>query len=126
MYTGKQRWRILALAARLIAPIGSTSARTSVVFAKVEATYNAGEPEHLKHTIDGRNASATGWSVGGNFYSPQSVVFTTAAPIEPDLIELSLCFMSGRPHASFADFEVSYTTDASPSQSGEWTPPCPC
>ncbi|MGJ8654379.1 MAG: ATP-binding protein [Opitutaceae bacterium] len=122
MHSGKQRWRLLALAFALIALTASTSARTSVVFSDVTASYHAGDPEHLKHTIDGRNASATGWSVGGHFESPQSVIFTTSEPIEADLLELSLCFMSGRPHASFADFEVSYTTDATPTQDGNWKP----
>ena len=122
MYTGTQRWRLLALGTALIALMGSASARTAVVFSDVEATYHAGNPEHLKHTIDGRNASATGWSVGGHFESPQSIIFTTKEPIEADLIELSLCFMSGRPHASFADFEVSYTIDETPTQEGHWEP----
>ncbi|CAA6679918.1 MULTISPECIES: ATP-binding protein [unclassified Lentimonas] len=122
MHSRKQRWRLLALAAALIASMASTSARTSVVFSDVEASYHAGDPEHLKQTIDGRNESATGWSVGGHFNSPQSAIFTTKDPIEADLIELSLCFMSGRPHAAFADFALSYTTDAIPSQTGNWEP----
>ncbi|MDA9260361.1 histidine kinase [Puniceicoccaceae bacterium] len=122
MNTGTQRWRFWALATALIALMGSATARTSVVFSDVEATYHAGDPEHLKHTIDGRNASSTGWSVDGHFESPQSIVFTTEEAIEADLIELSLCFMSGRPHASFADFEVSYTIDETPTQEGNWEP----
>jgi signal transduction histidine kinase len=122
MHSGKQRWNLLALAAALIALASPASARTSVVFSDVESSYHAGAPEDLNNTIDGRNASATGWSVDGHFESSQSLVFTSSEPIEADLIELTLFFMSGRPHASFADFALSYTTDAIPTQTGNWKP----
>ncbi len=122
MASQKTRLRLLAPALALVALTVSAQARTPVAFSGVEASYHAGDAENLKLTIDGRNASAGGWSVGGRFETPQAVVFTTAQPVEADLIELSLCFMSGRPHASFADFVVSFTTDASPSLDGNWEP----
>jgi signal transduction histidine kinase len=122
MYAGNYQWRFGALATVLFVCSAIASARTSVDFSSVEASYHAGSPEHLQDTIDGRNASATGWSVDGHFESSQSAVFTLAAPIEADLIELTLFFMSGRPHASFADFALSYTTDTIPTQDGDWEP----
>lgn len=97
-------------------------ARTPVLFSKVEASFHSGKPSRLKDTINGQSDSSTGWSVGGNFKSPQWIIFTAENPIQADFIELSLHFMSGRPHASFASFSLSYTTDETPSQDGSWEP----
>ncbi|MGJ8676131.1 MAG: ATP-binding protein [Akkermansiaceae bacterium] len=109
-----------ALTYFLIVFINSVGARTPVIFSDVEATHHAGDNEDLKHTIDGVNVSASGWSLGEELDKPQSIIFTLASPIEADLIELSLSFMSGRPHASFAEFSISYTSDAIPRFEGEW------
>lgn len=97
-------------------------ARSPVAFSRVEASYHAGEPAHLQQTIDGQSSSFDGWNVEGKFKSPQWIIFTAKNPIQADFIELSLHFMSGRPHSSFASFSLSYTTDETPSQDGAWEP----
>ncbi|CAA6691318.1 MULTISPECIES: ATP-binding protein [unclassified Lentimonas] len=112
--------RLLALAFALMALTVSTWARSQVDFSEVEATYHHGDAADLEITIDGRNASSTGWSLGKKFDLPQSIIFTTKKPVEADLLELSLCFMSGDPHSAFADFSVTFTTDEVPSENGNW------
>ena len=37
-------------------------------------------------------------------------------------LDISLFFFSGRPRSSFAEFSLSYTTDAKPSLQGHWQP----
>jgi signal transduction histidine kinase len=93
-----------------------------VIFKAVEASFQNGPAEDLQRTIDRIEVSPRGWNVGRRVESPQCAVFSTAEPIEADLIELTLCFMSGRPHAAFADFSLSITTDAHPSLDGRWEP----
>lgn len=113
----------LALAfVSMVLTVPAWAARPQVAFSKVEASYSHGEAADLERTIDGRSASSTGWSLGNEFGSPQSIVFTATNPVEADLLELSLCFMSGTPHSAFADFSLSFTTDTVPSLDGNWTP----
>jgi hypothetical protein len=99
---------------------GSTWAQTQVECSKVEASYTHGDAADIEITVDDRNASSTEWSLGKKFDLPQSIIFTTEKPVDADLLELSLCFMSGDPHSAFADFLVTFTTDELPSIDGNW------
>ena len=98
----------------------SAWARSSVTFREVMASYHAGTEEDLKRTIDGWEASPKGWSVAPVFDQGQSAIFVAEKPIEADLLNLTMFFMSGRPNASFAYFSISYTTDAQPGFQSEW------
>ena len=99
-----------------------TSLASPVVFNKVEATYFWGDAEDLAKTIDGIDASGRGWSVARRTEEPQAVVFTSAAPLNEDLMILTLCFQSGRPYGSMAEFSLSFTSDEQPSLTGNWRP----
>jgi signal transduction histidine kinase len=98
----------------------SARARSSVAFREVMTTYHAGTGEDVKRTIDGWEASPKGWSVEPQFEQAQTAIFVAAEPIEADLLNLTMFFMSGRPNASFAYFSISYTTDAQPGFQSEW------
>ena len=98
----------------------SAWARPSVTFREVMATYHAGTEEDLKRTIDGWEASPKGWSVAPRFDQGQSAIFVAEKPIEADLLNLTMFFMSGRPNAAFAYFSISYTTDEQPGFQSEW------
>jgi signal transduction histidine kinase len=104
----------------LVLPVQAT--RTKVDFSKVEASYYDQDTSKLELTIDGRSASSTGWNLGDQLEEPQAIIFTTKEPVEADLLELSLCFMSGRPHSAFAEFSTSFTTDVNPSHDSNWRP----
>jgi signal transduction histidine kinase len=93
-----------------------------VVFDAVEATYFQGTREDLARTIDGIDASGRGWSVAPRIDQAQSIVFTTAAPINANVILLTLCFQSGRPNGSIAECALSFTSDSQPSLNGNWRP----
>ena len=93
-----------------------------VVFDKVEATYYWGDPEDLAKTIDGIDASGRGWSVARRTDQPQAAIFKTAVPLKEDLVLLTLCFQSGRPYGSMAEFSLSFTSDDQPSLKGSWQP----
>lgn len=95
---------------------------TPVVFEKVEATYFWGDREDLAKTIDGIDASGRGWSVARQTDRPQAAIFTAAAPFKADLVLLTLCFQSGRPYGSMAEFSLSFTSDDHPSLQGNWRP----
>jgi signal transduction histidine kinase len=95
-------------------------ARSSVTFREVITSFHAGSEEDVKRTIDGWEASPKGWSVEPHFDRTQSAIFVAAEPIEADLLNLTMFFMSGRPNASFACFAIRYTTDAQPGFQGEW------
>jgi signal transduction histidine kinase len=109
-----------ALAMALMALMVSARARTSVAFREVMATAHAGTGEDLKRTIDGWEASPRGWSVEPHYAQAQAAIFIAGKPIEADLLNLTMFFMSGRPNASFAYFSLSYTTDAQPGFQGAW------
>lgn len=98
----------------------SAWSRSSVTFREVMATCHAGTEKDLKHTIDGWETSPKGWSVAPSFNQGQSSIFVAAKPIEADLLNLTMFFMSGRPNASFAYFSISYTTDTQPGYQSEW------
>lgn len=93
-----------------------------VVFDMVEATYFAGDSEDLARTIDGIDASGRGWSVASRTDQAQAAIFRTAAPLKADLVLLTLCFQSGRPYGSMAEFSLSFTSDDQPSLQGNWQP----
>jgi len=101
---------------------GGTLLASPVVFEKVEATYFAGDSADLAKTIDGIDASGRGWSVAGRTHQPQAAIFKTAAPLKADLVLLTLCFQSGRPYGSMAEFLLSFTSDDQPSLLGNWQP----
>ena len=99
-----------------------TAPAAPVVFDRVEATYFAGDPEDLAKTIDGIDASGRGWSVARRTDRPQAAIFMTAAPLKDELLLLTLCFQSGRPYGSMAEFSLSFTSDDQPSLKGNWHP----
>lgn len=91
-----------------------------VPFKAVQATFHGGAAEALLKTIDGKDASADGWCVTPKFNQKQSILFVAEAPVDVDLLNLTMFFMSGRPNASFADFSVHFTTDPDPSFDSVW------
>jgi signal transduction histidine kinase len=91
-----------------------------VIFKSVQATFHGDTPEALLKAIDGLEASPDGWCVAPRFEQAQAAIFLPEKPIEADLLNLTLFFMSGRPSASFACFSISYTTDAKPGFEGKW------
>lgn len=91
-----------------------------VPFKSVQATFHGGAPEALRKTIDGEDASPDGWCVTPEFGRMQSILFVAETPVDADLLNLTLFFMSGRPNASFADFSVRYTTDPDPGFDSVW------
>jgi signal transduction histidine kinase len=101
---------------------GGTLLAFQVDFDKVEATYFWGDSEDLAKTIDGIDASGRGWSVARQTDQPQAAIFKTAAPFTADLVLLTLCFQSGRPYGSMAEFSLSFTSDDQPSLKGNWRP----
>ncbi len=109
-------WRIALFLLGLTFPLQAAP----VVFKSVQATFHGGTPETLLKTIDGLETSPDGWCVAPRFEQAQAAIFLPAEPIEADLLNLTLFFMSGRPSASFASFSISYTTDAKPGFEGEW------
>ena len=91
-----------------------------VVFKSVLATHSGGGTEALQKTIDGSDVSPDGWCLASHYAEPQSAVFIAAEPIDADLLNLTMFFMSGRPNASFAHFSVAYTIDPNPSLESLW------
>jgi signal transduction histidine kinase len=108
------------LALAMMALTVSAWAGTSVTFREVMATYHAGSEADLNRTIDGLESSPKGWSLEPKFEQAQAVIFVAETPIEADLLNLTMFFMSGRPNASFANFSISYTTDAHPDFQSTW------
>jgi len=115
------RLPILALVLATAAAIVPARARSSVVFERAEASFHAGPAEDLQRTIDGFETSPTGWSLAPRLEQAHSAVFVAAEPVEADLLNLTLFFMSGRPNASFAHFALRYTSDPRPTLRSEWT-----
>ena len=120
MVLQKKQLTILALVFALMALTLSARPGTTVVFREVMATHHAGTDEDLQRTIDGWEASPKGWSVEPQYEQAQTAIFVAEKPIEADLLNVTMFFMSGRPNASFADFSISYTTDAHPGFQGTW------
>lgn len=116
----KNHLPILALACATMALTVSSWAGTTVTFREVMATYHAGSEADLKRTIDGWEVSPKGWSLEPKLDQAQSVIFVAETPIEADLLHLTMFFMSGRPNASFANFSISYTSDARPDFQSAW------
>lgn len=89
-------------------------------FKSVQATFHGGAPESLLKTIDGKDASPDGWCVTPHFGQMQSILFVAETPVDVDLLNLTMFFMSGHPNAAFADFSVHYTTDPDPGFDSVW------
>lgn len=91
-----------------------------MAFKSVQATFHGGTSEALLKTIDGKDASPDGWCVTPQLGQMQSVFFVAETPVDVDLLNLTMFFMSGQPNASFADFSVHYTSDPDPSFDSVW------
>jgi signal transduction histidine kinase len=120
MFSRNKSLSILVLVFVIMVPADTSWARMAVNFREVLTTYHAGTEEDLKRTIDGLEGSPKGWSVEPKFGETHTAIFVAEKPIEADLLNLTMFFMSGRPHASFASFSVRFTTDAQPGFESEW------
>jgi hypothetical protein len=85
-----------------------------------EATYQNPGMGPVSKVIDGVEIGPDGWSVTPRIDRPQAMVFRCAKPLEAAELDISLIFFSGRPRSSFAEFSLSYTTDANPSMQGHY------
>ena len=74
-----------------------------VQFSSVETTFHAGAALDLTRTIDGIEASPTGWSVAPQIDRHQAAVFRVSRPlVDADFINITLYFFSGQPRSSIA------------------------
>jgi signal transduction histidine kinase len=101
---------------------GAGATASPVVFNSVEATFQSGSREDLKRTLDGIESNPRGWSVGPRLDQRQAIVFHTAEPLEADILNVTLSFLSGLPNHAIAEFALSATADAEPSLAGHWEP----
>lgn len=88
----------------------------------VEATFQSGTPADLQNTIDGIEVQPTGWSVTPHVSEKQAAIFRSATPLDADTFNLTMCFLSGRPFNSIAEFALSASTDPTPTPGGNWEP----
>ena len=94
-----------------------------VQFSSVETTFHAGAALDLTRTIDGIEASPTGWSVAPQIDRHQAAVFRVSRPlVDADFINITLYFFSGQPRSSIAEWSLSITDDKTPSLQGHWEP----
>jgi len=107
---------LIVLTLGLLLPASASPVR----FSAVETTYHSDTDADVAKTIDGIDASSTGWSVDGAPVEPQAAAFRCESAVHGGRIRLSLCFLSGYPGAHFNEFAISTTTDANPSLSGNW------
>ena len=82
--------------------------------------FHSGGEEELREAIDGADVGRRGWSVAPQTDQPQAAVFVTGGPVEAPALDITLCFLSGKPNSYFRDFTISVTTDPQPSLSGTW------
>jgi signal transduction histidine kinase len=87
-----------------------------------KATFFTGSSENFACVVDGVETGPSGWSVAGRATVPHSLVATCARPVKAEELDVSLFFLAGRPLNYLADFSLSFTTDATPSLSGNWQP----
>jgi len=99
---------------------GTILSASPVVFDRVEATNYSGSVQDLQKIIRGIGPSARGWSLASSVEKPESAIFITKSPVEADLLQFEMFFLSGRPNASFANFELSYTCDPEPTFASRW------
>ena len=104
----------------------SLDARSApVALSSVETTFHAGTDAELREAIDGVDTGLHGWSVAPHTGEPQSALFRTSEPVAPAEMNITLCFLSGRPNSYFGDFRVMASGDVQPSWQGNWLPLVP-
>ncbi len=86
----------------------------------VEATFQGGTQEELRECIDGVRSGPHGWRVFPRVGEKQSAIFRTESPVNADILQFSLFFISGRGNSAIAEFAISSTTDPEPSFGGHW------
>ena len=86
----------------------------------VVTTFHGGTDEELRECIDGADVGRHGWFVTPHTDQPQAAIFRTSGPVGAAAMDITLCFLSGRPNNYFADFAISATTDPKPSLESKW------
>jgi signal transduction histidine kinase len=96
------------------------SSAAKVQMESVEASFAEHPVGGLPSVIDGQDAGMAGWSVFPRTAEAHRLVVRTAAPLNAEAFDVTLCFLSGLPKRYFGDFAISYTTDSRPSLDGRW------
>jgi signal transduction histidine kinase len=86
----------------------------------VVTTFHGGTEEELREAIDGADVGRNGWYVAPLTDRPQAAVFRTSSPVEAATMDITLCFLSGRPDSFCSEFTVSVTSDPQPSLASQW------
>src|SRR5688572_19763216 len=93
---------------------------TLVEFDAIETSWHGGTTEELQESIDGADVGRHGWFVEPQSDQSQTIVFHSRQPIQAAALDITLCFLSGRPNSFFGEFSISVTSDPEPSLQGNW------
>lgn len=91
-----------------------------VQFESIDTSWHAGTSQELYETIDGADVGLHGWFIDSRTEDVQTAIFRNLQPINASAMDITLCFLSGRPNAFFGEFSISVTNDPQPSLSGKW------
>ena len=86
----------------------------------IVTTFHDGTDAELREVIDGADVGRHGWFVAPQTNQPQAAIFRAARPVDAATMDITLCFLSGRPNSVFGDFTISVTTDPQPAMQGRW------
>lgn len=94
----------------------------SIELIRPQTTFHAHTHEKFAKVVDGIAAGPDGWSVAGKSQTPQILVVACARPLDAAEIDMTLFFLAGRPFNYLAEFQLSFTTDATPTLQSRWQP----
>jgi signal transduction histidine kinase len=87
-----------------------------------ETTYQSELAGELVHVIDGQDTGTQGWGLAPRLGEPQSLVLQIKEPVAAEEINLTLCFLSGKPGSFPANWSISGTAEPRPSLTSLWEP----
>lgn len=115
--------RVIVILISMLMLVGGSAVRAEPIrLESAEATFQNPLTGNLSKVIDGVEIGPEGWSVAPQIDRPQAIIFRCAKPLEAAELDILLFFLAGRPRSSFAEFSLSYTTDAKPEMHGDWQP----
>ncbi len=113
-------WGLVLVASGWLSPWGL--AGVAVPLQVGEASFQAASAGDLQRVVDGFDTGTQGWGLAPRLEEAHLLVLTAKQPIAAEALDLTLCFLSGKPGSFPGNFAISGTTDAHPALTGQWEP----
>ena len=99
-----------------------SQAGTPVPLLVSETSFQSESAGEIQHVVDGQDAGTQGWGLAPKVGEPHQLVLRSREPVTAEELDLTLCFLSGKPGSFPGNWAISGTSDPRPMLDGTWEP----